>query len=662
MAKTLEDVIYDRLIDIIQNGAKDNDLRDAYDEFMSDRNYNNNDMKALFDHTLKMVELDWENCRNDREEDKLIEASCDDAVAQGIAVWVIGDKKLANAIDDDRVWRDLQTSARDWDKVEDDYDRATRGARSNSRGGGRTDDRRDRGGRDNDRNSRNTGIGYTQSRPPASRSGRDDSRGGRTSSRGGRDDARMTGGFGGGRDKPRESARNADDSPSRDSRNSSPLARGSRTQEPREVEQESRLHRHSEPVDDVIENNAGPDFTKARPFDSFWDNGENWQLAHVSDLEWTWTPKQMFCRSYDPDQEVRFLVKGQDGKVREEFLPMTDDLSSAAHEIKALVRPNDERRTRNAAGGAIGAEISLPGNDLDTVDLDKLTGQVDQARLTLITEMDLTSVEVDQGQVVASTLRDGLIKATSLRLQTGKNIAAAQNMIVEILPSSGKGTAELESLSNLIGSDGGLDILQKRLQGLRGKVDESVLDHIDKHYTEEVNHSLRYAFGFGGKLEVGSFIDDFADLLEIMTKARNAGFTAQYLARTRNLVPTLVVLKEADGRKDVIASQDLLPEAEEDSPAYIAYRENVVVILKPSASLSVNIDLEAFGMVDVEPRVAQGSGAGADPELRDALNGLYLIARKSSAPGRVHVVTADNIVLELVGMAGARDVVGVRRA
>lgn len=660
MAKTLEDVIYDRLIDLIQNGAKDNDLRDAYDEFMSDRNYNNNDMKALFDHTLKMVELDWENCRNDREEDKLIESCCDDGVAQGIAVWVIGDKKLANAIDDDRVWRDLQTSARDWDKVEDDYDRATRNTRGGGRDRGGRDDRRDRGGRDNDRNSRNTGIGYTQSRPPTGRSDRED-RGSRRG--GGRDDSRMTGGFGGGRDKPRESARNAEEPrDTRTSRNSSPLARGARTQETREVEHEPRLHRHSEPAADVIEDNAGPDFSKERPFDSFWDNGENWQLAHVSDLEWTWTPKQMFCRSYDPDQEVRFLVKGKDGKVREEFLPVSDDLSSAAHEIKALKRPNDERRTRDSGGGAIGAEISLPGSDLDTVDLDKLTGQVDQARLTLITEMDLNSVEVDQGQVVASTVRDGLIKATSLRLQTGKSIAAAQNMIVEILPSTGKGTAELESLSNLIGSDGGLDILQKRLAGLRGKVDESVLDHIDRHYTEEVNHSLKYAFGFAGKLEVGSFIDDFADMLEVMTAHRNAGFTAQYLARTRNLVPTLVVLKEADGRKDVIASQDLLPEAEEDSAAYIAYRENVVVILKPSASLSVNVDLEAFGMVDTDPRVAQGSGAGADPELRDALNGLYLIARKSSAPGRVHVVTADNIVLELVGMAGARDVVGVRRA
>lgn len=656
MAKTLEDVIYDRLIDIIMNGAKDNDLRDEYDRFMSDRNYNNSDMKALFEHCLKMVELEWETCRNEREEDKLIDNSCEEAVAQGIAVWVIGDKKLANAIDDDRVWKDLQQSARDWDSVESDYDRATRGG---GRDRGR-DTGRDRGGRE-DRNSRNTGLGYNQNRPPAGRSDRDG--GHRSSSRGRDDNSRMTGGLaGGGRSQPRESARNAEQPQQRDTRNSSPLARGSRQTESREVEQETRLHRHQETAgDDVINQNAGPDFSLARPFDSFWEDGENWQLAHVSSLTWTWTPKQQFCRSYDADQEVRFLVLGADGKVREEFLPMNDDLNFAAHEIKALKRPNDERRTRSGATGAVAGEISLPGNDLDTVDLDKLGGQVEQTRRVLITEMNLTSVEIDPNQVIASTLRDGTIKATTLRLQTGKDIASVQNMIVEVLPSSGKGTAELESLSNLIGSDGDLKVLQTRLLGLRGKVDESVLDHIDRHYTDEVNHSLKYAFGFGGKLEIESFIDDFAAMLEVMTKHRNAGFTAQYLTRTRNLVPTLVVLKEDEGRKDVIASLDLLPEAEEDSTAYIAYRENVVVLLKPSAAVSINVDLEAFGMVDDDPKVAVGTGAGADPELRDALHGLYLIARKSSAPGRVRVVTADNITLELVGMAGARDVVGVRR-
>ena len=658
----LEDVILDRLIDIIQNGAKDSDLRDDYDRFMSNRNYNNADMHALHEHCLKMVELGWNNCRNDREEDRLIEQSCEEAVSQGIAIWVTSDKSLANQIDDDRVWRDLQAGARAWDAVEDDYERATRRGGRNDR-----DDRRnDRGGR----NDRNTGLGYNQARPPVGRSGRED-----RNDRGG--NSRMSGGMGnrGGRDGgrndrddrndrsshvPRESARNTNDNQQTSRRDSSPLVRTARQQETQEVERnESRLQRHQ--ADDVIEMNAGPDLNSERPFDDFWDNGENWQLAHVSDFEWSWSPKQQMRRSYEPDQEVRFLVKDSTGHVREEFLPMTDQLSFAANEIKSLTRPNEGRRIRNAGEGAIAEDVTLPGRDIDAVDLDLLDSKMEGVRRTLITELNLTSSVLADDPAYASTLRDGLIRATSLRLQTGKDIAAVQNIIIELIPSSGAGRTELESLGNLMGADADMTVLQKRLQGLRGKVDESVLDHINEHYTAEVNHSLTHAFGFGGGLEIDSFIDDFADMLGVMTKHRNPGFTSQYLSRTRNLVPTLAIMGDSAGRKDVIAAQDLLPEAEEDSADYIAYRENMIVILKSSASVSVAVDLAAFGVVDDEPRVAVGSGEGADPELRDALNSLYLIARKASPPGRVHVTTADNVILELVGIAGARDVVGVRR-
>ena len=667
----LEDVILDRLIDVIQNGVKDSSLRDEYDRFMSDRNYNNADMMALHEHAVKMVELGWEGCRNDRDEDRLIDLCCDEAVSQGIAIWVTGDKRLADQIEDDRVWRDLQAGAREWDKVEDDYERATRrGGRDRNDRNDRNDhyDRNDRGGRSSGRNDRNTGLGYNQSRPPTgNRRDERDERSGRTNTR-------MTGGFGGGarnnrndRDErsshvPRESARNTEDTQQPSRRNSSPLARPARQQETQEVErQESRLQRHQEPVDDVIEKNAGPDLNSPRPFDDFWDNGERWQLAHVSEFKWVWSPKQQTRRSYEPDQEVCFLVQSADGSVREEFLPMTDQLSFAANEIKSLTRPNDGRRIRNSDGGGAIADVTLPGRDLDAVDLDAFAGKMDEVRRTLITELDLNSNILADHPSYASTMRDGLIRAATLRLQSGKDIAAVQNIIVELVPSSGAGLTELESLGNLLGADADMTTLQKRLQALRGKVDESVLDHIDEHFTAEVNHSLTHGFGFGGKLEITSFIDDYADMLAVMTKNRGAGYTSQYLSRTRNLVPTLAIMSNADGRKDVIAAQDLLPEAEADTEAYIAYRENMVVVLKSSASVSVAVDVAAFGVVDDEPRVATGTGPGADPELRDALNALYLVARKASPPGRVHVTTADNVILELVGIAGARDVVGVRR-
>lgn len=649
--RTAEDVIYDKLIDTIQNNARDNELRDEYDRFMSDRNYNNSDMTQLFEHCVKMVELGWEDCRNTREEDKLIAHAVDESIAQHIGVWATSDKHIANSIDNDRVWGDLKAAATEWDRVEHDYDRASRGNRSRS-GRDDRDDRnsRSRGGRDN----RNTGLGYSQSRPPAGRDDRD------RDNRRDRGDSRMSGGFGANRDnKPREAARNSERDRPTEQRSRSPLARAPRTEE-RPVTNE-RLKPHEEPADDdVIELNAGPDFTLPRPFDDFWDNGENWQLAHVSKWSWTWTPKAQFCRTYDQEHEVRFLVKDKNGVVREEFLPMTDDLSSVAHEIKALTRPNEGRRLRDGGVSADG-EVSLPGNDIDAVDLNQLAGEVEATRLTLITEMNLSNIHVEKGPIVTGSTRDCLIKTTVLRLKTSTDVAVAQNMCVEVVPSSGRGRAELESLGSMLGTESGLDVLQKRLLGLRGKVDESVLDLIDAHYTAEVNHTLSHAWGFG-KTKIDSFIEDFSDLLSVISSMRGAGFTAQFIQRTRNIVTSLVVMADGESTRDVIDSQDLFSEAEADPAEYTRYRETALVFLRPTATLSINIDLEAFGTVGDDTRVPVSSGTGADPELRDALTGLFLAGRKASATGRVFAVTGDNIIVELVGMAGARDVVGIRKA
>lgn len=660
MAKSIEDFIWERMVDAIQNGAQDNDLRDQYDQMMSDRNYNNRDVNQLHDHILKMVDMGWESCRSQREEDKLIEDCIAEGISQHIGVWVTSDKNLANAIESDRIYRDLEAGAREWDAIEDDYDRAMNGDRRGGRDNGRGyDDRRGgRGGRQASgfSSGRNTGIGYSQSRPMTSRgSDRDDRRRGRDSN------SRMTGGFGGGNRRGdereerqgRQNSRMEREQPN-DQRNRSPLARsGGRREEERPVERVAQA-----PAEEVIVRNEGPDLNSERPYDDFWDNNENWQLAHKSRWEWTWTPQQQFCRTYDPEQEVRFLVKNAQGKVREEFLPMSDDLSFTAHEIKALTRPNAERRVRGEDGGD--QEISLPGTDIDSVDLNALGAQVEVVRKTLITELDLTKVHRNDKPLIERTEADGLVAVTATRLKEDTAIAASQVMVSTIVPSTGKGHAELAQLSTLMGADGELATLQRRLLTLRGKVDESVLTYIDKHYTEEVNHSLKHSFGFE-KLRIDSFIADFGDLLEVITKRRNQGFTAQYLQRTRAIVPTLLLVEE-EGRGELLEATDLLPEREGDNEGYTQYRNSALVFIKPNASVSVDIDLEAFGLVTDTPRVAVATGAGADPELRDALVGLYAIARKASPAGRVRLVTADNTELELVAMAGARDVVGVRLA
>lgn len=643
MSRNFEDQIYDMTIDHIQNGSQDNLIRDEYDRMMSRSQYNNANMKELFDHVLRMVDMGIDDCRTDRDVQNFCITCVDEAIAQHIGLWITSDTNLANSIEDDRIWNDLKRSAREWDAVESDYDRNQRGGRDRDSGrGGRggRDERFERGS-DRDRGGRG-GRGYSRVSPSR------EERGGRDRGRD-RDEGngRLASGMAG-----RSNSRRAVEEPVE--RNS----RWSKREEPvrQEVREEPVVHRST---DDMIDKNAGPDLTSARPFDSFWDNGKLWELAHVSKLEWTWTAEQQYRRAYDPEEEVCFLVKSEDGKVREEFIPMNDDLNFTSHEIKANLRPNDGRRIGKQRTDDFG-EITMPGEDIDTVDLDRLQKQIQQARFALMSDLDVNSISTLTEPTIDSSRTDAAIKATKRRLNTGKDVVVIASYVTQIMPSTGTAMDDIVNLKNTLGGDVDLKSMRKRLENLRGKADESIMDAIDKHYTDEINHALKYVFEFG-KLRIDSFIGDFEALLAVMTKKRSASYTAQFLQRTRPIMTSLAVEAGEGVCERVIDAQDILPESDDDSESYTTYRKNAVTFFRPIAMTSVKVDAVAFGILTDEPRFPTARGMGADEELLDTLKVLWIQSRLATPTGRVFIVTADNILLELIASCGAKDVVGVRK-
>ncbi|MNP26682.1 hypothetical protein D3C76_1195470 [compost metagenome] len=119
-------------------------------------------------------------------------------------------------------------------------------------------------------------------------------------------------------------------------------------------------------------------------------------------------------------------------------------------------------------------------------------------------------------------------------------------------------------------------------------------------------------------------------------------------------------LTEDDLREEFMECTDLLVQGENDPEAYTAFRKNMVVLFKPVAMIHIKLLAEQLGFVDQEVRVPRRTGEGADPTLCDTLNGLYAIGRKTAGAGRVYVVSADNLIFELVPISGARDIIGIR--
>src|SRR5690606_14223324 len=140
--------------------------------------------------------------------------------------------------------------------------------------------------------------------------------------------------------------------------------------------------------------------------------------------------------------------------------------------------------------------------------------------------------------------------------------------------------------------------IQKRLQTLRGHCAENVMNFLDAHYTGEVNRALVDQFGLTG-LAIGSFIEDFEDLVNCKRFQRfGAGYSAQFLARTRPLSLSLMPITDEKERMEIMECTDILPIAEEDPELYRQFREHTVVFFKPMAMVHAKLKAEELGLVD----------------------------------------------------------------
>jgi len=633
--------VLDRTIDLIQNRARDNEIRDLYDQYMSAQNYNNNDMATLVDVVIAVAQPELQRCRSTREEDAVIAGAIAELVTAHVGAFAMSQQRIVDSVPDD-LYRELKQAAGQWEGILDQLSGRSRGM----------------GGRTAGRNSYGSGGGRSVFATPDNRAfGARRSPFDRDDEVDPRQQVRASNSVFGGR----AAAPQASTSPLFDRTvDTAPRSVGfggnratARQEEPAPY---APSHRDAAPQVDVRQ--EGPDMSKERPYDDFWINGEHWQIAHKSNWKWAWSPKQQTRRAYDIDQEVCFLVKAKDGTIREEFIGMTDDLVETAHEIRISTRPNRPRFTNES----VNSDPLLPGEDIDAVDLDALNHTKASARKALLSELDLTNPVVHNDAVVVAGLSEVALRVAGAATKNDRDVTTANAIDAVQLAADEPTVKALESIEALGENDADLLVLQKRLKSLRGTMAENVLNFMDKHFTTEVNSALRDQFGLTG-LQIDSFIEDFEDLLNTSTFKKNGtAYVAQFLSRTRILLAGAAYLTETEQRLEFLECSDILPIAEEDPEAYKQFREHVVVIMRPLAAVHVKIDSEQFGLVTHDVRTPSRTGHGADPVMVDTLNALYAIGRRTSGAGHVYVVTADNICFELVPIGGARDIVGIRLA
>lgn len=633
--------IYDRTVDYIENRARDNDLRSAYAEYMSKGNWNNNEMANVVEVIAVIADDELGRCRSEREEEACIRDVIITCVDANCGSFGLSDRQLANAVPDD-VYTEMKRADAKWNDILNRLSGNTRGG--GSRGGQRQQSRGWGGGSQQQSRSvfdRNNSYGERRSAFD-----RDEPREERASNSvfAGRDVPSRSPVF----ERQREESRDA--APPRSAfaqtRERPPAPEQTRREEPARQPEPTR----TEAAQD------GPDLSKERPYDDFWMKGENWQIAHRSKFTWSWSPKQQTRRAYDPDNEVRFLVKGVDGQIREEFIQMTDDLVEEAHAIRAHQRPNRPRTTTDRMEG----DVVFVGSDLDVVDLDALQVTKHYAAKELLQELDISTPYISEQAISVATIEEAAVRVAGDATKNDGDVTATNNIMSVQLAGDATSIKALESIKSIGVNEGDLLQLQKRFKSLRGTLAENVLNYLDKHFTQEVNSALGDQFGLA-KPRIDSFMEDFEDLLNCNTfKKQGQAYASQFLSRTRILLASMQYLTEEDLREEFLECTDLLQPSEGDPEAYTEFRKNMVVLFKPVAMVHIKLLAEQLGFIDNEVRVPVRTGQGADPTMVDTLNGLYAIGRKTAGAGRVYLVSADNLIFELVPISGARDIIGIR--
>ncbi|MND13219.1 hypothetical protein D3C81_21300 [compost metagenome] len=638
--------VYDKAVDYIENRARDNDLRSAYADYMSKGNWNNNEMANVVEVIAVIAEDELRGSRSEREDEATIRDVIMTCIDANCGSFGLSDRQFANSVPDD-VYSDMKRADAKWNDILNRLSGNTRGGGRNTQrsgggqsrqwgGGGSSRSVFDRGNQYGDRRS-----GFDRNEPQ---------------------DERASNSVFAGRDVPRGSSpvfdRNQDE---RERSQSTPRSAFAQTRErppaPEQTRREEPVRQPDRPArEEQVERGEGPDMSQERPYDDFWMKGENWQIAHRSKFTWSWSQKQQSRRAYDPDNEVRFLVKGVDGQIREEFIQMTDDLVEEAHAIRAQQRPNRPRTTTERFEG----DDIFEGQDLDVVDLDALQITKHYAAKELLSELDISSPFISEQAISVATIEEAAVRVAGDATKNEGDVTATNNIMSIQLAGDATSIKALESVKAIGVNEGDLLQLQKRLKSLRGTLAENVMNYLDKHFTIEVNSALGDQFGLA-KPRIESFIEDFEDLLNCNTfKKQGTAYATQFLSRTRILLASMQYLTEDDLREEFMECTDLLVQGENDPEAYTAFRKNMVVLFKPVAMIHIKLLAEQLGFVDQEVRVPRRTGEGADPTLCDTLNGLYAIGRKTAGAGRVYVVSADNLIFELVPISGARDIIGIR--
>lgn len=597
----------------IKKSASKSKLREDYAYIMSENRYRNKEFEQLVTDACSCVHnLERKYARqNDKPEDWLTEGT--EAFVDGhFAYSVISDRRISDQLTD-REYNDMKAAA------EDLQDLMSRNERSSYRRDDRREPGRERsmhsmGSRDLGRASRGAvHTGRQSDRGAAGASGWD-----------------ALSNLGAGGDTAREVNEPA---PAREERYVVPTVEAALT--PRqETRQEPRQHINIE----------GPDYRETRPYDRFMRHGEEWVLAALSTWKLTGDGDLLTVvpKLYNCNTHIKYHVKDTDGKVREEFDPVTEDNRYAAHEN--LHRAIDEPVPPKAASS--GFTRAALQNNLN----EGISGEFLPQKETLLHEL-LQDVDPDQFDLRRSNPVDSITGAvfSSRAALTASKDRARVDLHLLRTPIVASKPGQIDLIEKVYNTNS-LAGTQEMLNTLKPEFDQAVWGALNKRLGDFLLRAATYQFQFNEVTKL-NFSKHYIKYLGDMENLRGAEPTAMFAQRI-GYVCDLATGHFAEA--DVADyTSDLYELKEGETVPMVSFVDFIAMV-----SLDCTLDDLGIGsQLDDQEKGAVVQPTG-NRKLYDALRSLYgNLDGKVPAPGkvRIYLSTSDNRLIEVLPYAARTD-------
>jgi len=368
--------------------------------------------------------------------------------------------------------------------------------------------------------------------------------------------------------------------------------------------------RHVAPVETV----DGPDFTKARPYDEFTQDGEVWRLAHKSNWKLD-DDEQRFPVLYDPTLYVAFHVLSKSGKVRQEILEMNRDNDYARHELSSKatlpipaekpVYKSDGKIAHDAPGRVQRATAVEKALRKDPVYLDMINAVSTMAEGELLINHEVVNSGEDATVVGMYAVAVPLIVSKDVKDQV-------------------KGISEATNLTDV----------SERMRELKNSGAFGAFTFLNKRFCEAVNNQLTI---FGVKGSIDDIANDYQDVIDYLKSSRGEAWTRSFSQKTRSVIS--YVANVQDDETEYLTEQVGLPADAPYLPEVVVYRDYYGVAHLPINATDLGLNL-TFELQELDPETHS--------HLYEFIEGFREHVVDKVEQTTIYLLTKDQVRVEVV--------------